>query len=87
MSKLGKGKQVQKGSEKDLDSQPKVLDSVGDKKRKSSGAMATDGRSPLRVATPVLGAVAPSSPAAVVAVEALAEIIPIRFTFSFLKLI
>ena len=87
MSKIGKGKHSQKGFEKDVDSQAKASESVGDKKRKSSGAVATDGRSPLRVATPVLGAVAPSSPAAVVAVEALAEIIPIRFTFSFLKLI
>ena len=40
--------------------------------------MATDERSPLRVATPVLGAKASSAPAAVVAVEALAERIPIR---------
>ena len=78
MSKIGKGKHAQKGSEKDVDSQPKGPDSVGERKRKSSSAVATDVGSPLRVAPPVLGAKASSAPAAVVAVEALAERIPIR---------
>ena len=78
MSKIGKGKHAQKGSEKDVDSQPKVPDSVVEKKRKSSSAVATDVGSPLIVAPPVLGAKVSSAPAAVVAVEAPAARIPIR---------
>ena len=77
--KTKKGKTQAKASEKEVDSQPKASESVGEK-RTSSGAVATDGRSPLREATPVLRAKAKASsaPAAVVAVEALAEKIPIR---------
>ena len=45
--KTKKGKTQAKASEKDVDSQAKAADSVGEKKRKSSSAVATDVRSPL----------------------------------------